>query len=188
MVRLCVDELPAITGFDYCSPEYGFGEIEAIIVSHVSLEGEVTTYPANETDETQWDTLFTVDEVTGLATAYYIPVRGTIGDPEQTVIDTSEKRKAYPPAEYTLEARVDDLHEATYAGLRLLNSKTVRLWFIAGGYIWGGNEGINPATINTSLRIEEGHDSLHNVVVRATWKGSYLPERNTSPNFTDETS
>ncbi len=185
MITKCVDKLPEITGFDYCEPKFKFGEVTQIILSHVYLDG-IDVYPTDESDKDLWSPLFEADsDGDSGQVAYLIPVRGTLGEPDQTEIDASMDRKAYPPAEWTLECRVDDLSDNVYDALRQLKNKAARLWFIAGGNIFGGNQGII-ATMNTFLEIEEGFDTMHNVHLRLMWKAAELPERADAPDFDEE--
>lgn len=180
----CIDELPVITGFDDCNPKFKFGEIEMIILSHVYLEvddSEVDVYPTDESSVDAWD------DILNPGTAFIVPVRGTLTEPDQTEIDASRDRKAYPPAEWTLECRVDDLEDSVYNALRQYRNKGVRLWFIAGGHIFGGRTGII-ATANGHLVIEEGFDTMHNFHLNMNWRSAEVPERNDAPAFDEEES
>ena len=186
----CIDDLPMIPEFDDCNPQFQFGEIDEIIVSHLyredEQENEITPYPTDVSSAAEWELLLEPDAVTGEATAYRIPVRGTLSEPDQTVLDASKNRKAYPPAEWSIESRVDDLSDVVYEALRQLRNKQVRIWFIAGGNIFGGTQGIVPASINAYPVIEEGFDTMHNFHLNATWKSDEIPERAPAPEFDPE--
>lgn len=173
----CEDALPAITGWNHCEPNYKFGEIEAVIISHISLPEGGDVYPTSITSTDDWQALFDAD------VAFLLPTRGTLAAPEQTVLDASGGRKAYPPAEFTIDARIDDLGDNVYASLKQYRNKIVRMWFIAGGGIFGGDTGISPVTVNTSLVIEEGFDTMHNLTMNLVWKAEEIPDRDDAPQF-----
>lgn len=186
----CIDELPAISGFDFCNPNFVFGEIEYIIISHVSKAG-VDVYPGtmagDESDATLWNPLLLQDPVSGEAVAYLLPVRSSLDEPDQTEVEASANRKAFPPAEWQIEARVDDLSDDVYTALRQLRNTQVRMWFIAGGYIFGGQEGIVPVTAHANPVIEEGYDTLHTMNLKLHWKSADIPLRSVAPNLDDLT-
>lgn len=184
----CVDELPVIKGFDDCAPNFRFGEIHEIIISHVYLEDPETpgegldVYPDDISSAASWTPLLEVgsggegDE----QIAYRIPCRAVLSEPDQTEVDASKGRTAYPPAEWEIEARVDDLHEDVYEGLRGMRNKGVRFWFLADKYIYGGPQGI-VATSNSFPVIEEGKDSLHNFHTKLKWNSGIVPASADAP-------
>ena len=171
------DSIPSFgTGFDDCAPKYVFGEIERVFISPLDLpEGEGNPYPADVTDDTDWDALFVA------GTAVNIPVKGSLDEPDRPEIETSLYRKAYPPARYTLTAMVDDIgNEDVYDALREMANIRVRFWFISGGYIFGGATGLQ-SDLNSWLTIEEGEESLHKYALSFAWRAAQGPERADSP-------
>ena len=146
--------------FDFCAPEYGFGEIERVVVADI---GD--------------------DKPTNFETATVIPVRGTLDAPDQSEIETSLYRKAYPPARYELTCTVDDLSDTAYAALQAFHGGECLLWFQAGDYLFGG-EGLR-CSVKTHLTIEEGEDSLHKGGLHFSWRANTMPDREESP-WSDE--
>jgi hypothetical protein len=181
MSNLCADSIPDFSGaFNYCAPNFVFGEIEEIIVAPLELE-EGEPYPADWTDSNDWDEL--LSPLAGDPVAFRIPVRGTIDEPERPEVDASLYRKAYPPQRYTLACSVDDLSDLAFEAMRNLNNVRVRVWFIQGHYMYGMPTGLE-ADITTWLTIEEGEDSMTRYSMNLTWRGTALdaaPQRIWNP-------
>jgi hypothetical protein len=174
----CTDSVPDFTGaFNYCAPAYVFGEIEEVILAPLELTSG-DPYPTNWLDETAWNLLLAPE--VGDPVAHKLPVRGTMDEPDQPEVETSKYRTAYPPATYNVPFSVDDLSDIAYNNLRDMNNKTVRMWIISGGKIFGGATGIT-ADLRTWPTIEEGEDALHRYHVHASWRAALAPERGTSP-------
>lgn len=177
----CAESIPSFAGaFDYCAPNFVFGEIEEMIVAPLDVEGG-DPFPADWLDEDSWDEL--LNPTVGSPIAFRIPVRATIDEPERPEVDASKKRKAYPPQRYTLQGSVDDLSDIAYEAMRSLNNKRLRLWFCQQQYIYGAPEGLL-ADFNAWLTIEEGEDSLTRYSFSATWMGTAAnaaPQRGANP-------
>ena len=174
MSNSCAESVPNFDGvFDFCEPNFVFGEVEEIIIAPLELEtGD--PYPADWSDEDLWDALFDAD------TAHKIPVRGTIDEPDRPEVEASKYRKAYPPKRYTLSGNVDDLSDAAYEAMRQLQNKRVKVWWISGGYLFGLPEGID-ADVDSWHQIEEGEDSMHQYHFSFSWRSKNAPARVKSP-------
>lgn len=146
--------------FNDANPTYGFGEVERVIV--VDLD--------TDKDDVDFETSDNV-----------IPVRGTFDEPEQTEIDTSLYRKAYPPARYTLTCAVDDISDTAYERLRAFHGGRCKMWFQAGAYLFGG-DGIE-CDVKTHLTIDEGEEALQKYHIVFEWRSTDRlgPERENSP-------
>ena len=167
--QCAADTIPSFgAGFDYCAPNYVFGEVTHVIVAPIGVpEGspyQGTPYPEDPSEMGDWEDLIAAD-----IGVQVIPIKGTLDEPERPEIDTSLGRKAYPPPRYTLTGQVDDLPDDVYEGMRNLSNKSVRFWFLSGGYIFGGAQGLR-SDVNTWLTIEEGEESVHKYNVSFTWK------------------
>lgn len=190
----CASEIPSFANaFDDCEPNYVFGEVEWVYISPLSTDadGIENPYPADVSDVDAWLVLFNAD------VAHRIPVKGSIDEPEVPEIETSLYRKAYPPPVYTLNVAVDDLSGprvdpdpdptiGSYEAMRLLNNQYVRMWFISGGYIFGGQTGLR-ASVKTWITIEEGQEALHRYHASFEWRSTNKlgPARNPAPSFMD---
>lgn len=176
----CATTLPDFTdAFDYCAPNFVFGEIEEIIVCQLYDEdGSPLPVGFDWTDKADFEALFTA-VAPDLPLGHRIPVRGTIDEPERPVVESSLYRKAYPPKRYTLTGSVDDLSQIAYDAMGELDNNRVRLWFIQGDYMYGLPEGLE-CDITTWVTIEEGEDSMTKYAFSAAWRGQ-APKRIANP-------
>lgn len=179
MANSCSASVPDFSNaFNYCDPGYVFGEIENIILSPLEVESG-SPFPADWRDTSDWDALLTAP--TGQTPiAHKLPVIGTLGEPDRTDIPTSNYRHAYPPKRYNMTVMVDDLSDEAYENLRHLTNVTVRMWYESGGYLFGGEQGIE-VDVDSFPVIEEGEDSLHKFHVHMTWRAKEAPARTPSP-------
>ena len=179
MANSCTDSLPDFSGaLNYCSPGYVFGEIEEIILTPLEVESG-NPYPTDWRDTSDWDDILTAP--TGSTPiGYKLPVIGSIDEPDRPEINTSLYRIAYPPKRWNLPLMMDDLSDKVYDNLRSMANKTLRMWFISGGYLFGGEQGLI-VDIDTWPVIEEGEDSIHKYHIHATWRDRYSPKRTPSP-------
>jgi hypothetical protein len=177
-INSCAEGIPDFSGaFDQCNPGFVFGEIEEVIISPIETEtGD--PFPTDVEDEDAWDELLA--PLAGDPVAFKIPVRGTIDEPDRPEVEASKYRKAYPPKRYSLQCGVDDLSQKAFDALRLLTNKTVRLWYLSGGYIFGTEIGI-VADVDSWQVIEEGEDAMHRYHLHFTWRSKDAPKRFTSP-------
>lgn len=174
----CAQSMPDLAGaFDYCAPNYVFGEIEEIIIAPLEVESG-DPYPSDITSEAAWDDLLAPDA--GDPIAFKIPVRGTIDEPDRPIIETSLYRKAYPPKTYNLPVNVDDLSDKAFDELLKLTNTRVRMWYISGGYLFGGTFGIEADTDSWPV-IEEGEDAMHRVHIHFSWRTKERIQRVASP-------
>ena len=174
----CADSIPDLDGaFNFCAPNFVFGEIEEIIVAPLETEAG-DPFPSDWSDETAWDALLAPSGSDPVA--FKIPVRGSIDEPDRPEVEASLYRKAYPPKRYTLTSAVDDLTDKTYDGMRDMQNKRIRVWWTSGGYLFGLEEGIE-ADVDSWLTIEEGEDSMHKYHINLTWRSKTAPKRVVSP-------
>jgi hypothetical protein len=177
-INSCAESIPDFTGaFDFCAPNFVFGEVEEVIISPLELESG-DPFPADITSEDDWNELLA--PTVGDAVAFKLPVRGTIDEPDRPEIEASLYRKAWPPKRYNLGVNVDDLSDEAYSNLRELMNKRVRLWYLSGGYIFGFETGIE-ADVDSWQVIEEGEDAMHRYHLHFSWRNKYAPKRWTSP-------
>lgn len=179
MANSCAESIPSfVNAFDFCAPNYAFGEITGIIVAPLELETG-NPYPTDWTDEAAWESLLN-PTAPAVPVAFEIPVRATLDEPDRPTVEASKYRKAYPPKRYTINASVDDLSDLAYTALTQLVNKRVRFWFLSGGYIFGSPIGVEADT-DSWLVIEEGEDALHKYNIELTWRSQNPPQRAVSP-------
>ena len=182
MSQTCASSIPDFCGaFDYCAPNFVFGEIEEIIIAQLYTEsGDPFPVGWDWEVEASWDTFLSgCDDDATETIAFRIPVRGTIDEPERPEVEASLYRKAFPPKRYTLSGSVDDLSQAAYDAMNELDGNRVRLWFRQGDYLFGSSTGLE-ADFTTWYTVEEGEDSMSRFAFNATWRGD-AAERIYSP-------
>ena len=183
MSQTCASSIPDFSGaFDYCAPNFVFGEIEEIIIAQLFTEdGDPFPEDWDWTDPDKWDEFLGVGAPADAdpPIAFRIPVRGTIDEPERPEVEASLYRKAYPPKRYTLAGSVDDLSQQSYDAMNELDNNRVRLWFRQGNYLFGLPHGLE-TDITTWYTVEEGEDSMSRMQFNATWRGT-APARIYSP-------
>jgi hypothetical protein len=181
MSQTCASSIPDFCGaFDYCAPNFVFGEIEEIIIAQLFTEdGDPFPEAWDWEDVASWDTFLACDQDGVSNIAFRIPVRGTIDEPERPEVEASLYRKAFPPKRYTLSGSVDDLSQQAYDAMNELDGKRVRLWFRQGDYLFGSSTGLE-ADFTTWYVVEEGEDSMSRMAFNATWRGQ-APARIYSP-------
>ncbi len=170
----CNSILPS-AHYDFCKPTLAFGEVEMIYLA----AGNAQCF----TDwglPTEWlarisDTLTGIDNIRRFA---------VIGDQPEGANDEimiSLGRKVYTPKTFTLNLEIEDVDTLNYDFMRYLEcNETVKLWYKAGNYLFGGNCGLD-VQIKANYRIERGRKTLHKITIVPTWENDFSPERVTSP-------
>ena len=168
--------LPAVTA-DFCSPDINFGEIDKIYFTN---DGAPLT---DWNDLAEWNTrLDNADVTPDNDKIRFLHVIGDKPAPEKPVIEFSQGRKTYPDPDHTINIRVDETGADNYALLLFLEQNAgqqLRMWYQAGKYLYGGNEGIL-ANLNLDDIIPESDEELNTFAGTITWEGGH-PERIANP-------
>jgi hypothetical protein len=91
------------------------------------------------------------------------------------------RRKVTGPKKHSINIKVDETGELNYEFLRQLECGGVFLiWYQAGKYLYGGNEGIQ-ATIALDDVIPEGTQELNTFTGTVEWEAKHHPERVLNP-------
>jgi hypothetical protein len=110
-------------------------------------------------------------------------VIGSVAEPEQNEISISANRFAYSLPEFTVEFSIDDTASTdNYAFMQTLianNGGIYALWLEGGGYLYGGNDGVE-ATIKLSYEVPEDNNDIVRMRGTAKWKGAF-PARIATP-------
>lgn len=168
--------LPAVKA-DFCAPDLNFGQIDKIYLGN---EGQPLT---DWTDLTEWNNRLDNEDVT--ADNDKIRMLHVIGDkplPERNSVDFSQGRKAYTTPTHTVNIKVDETHDDNYAFVQWLDAnvgQTIKVWYQAGKYLYGGNEGIS-ATVVLGDVIPESDEELNTFEGSVEWKGDH-PARTANP-------
>ena len=172
----CASDVPALD-FDFCDPAVSFGEIERIFVAPYD------TTPFTDVESlAEWTARLDNTTLADPDLIRYMDVSADLPKGEREKIQISRSREISTPAKFTINVTVDDLSDLNYEFMRTTYCNTLqRFWFLAGNYIYGGNEGI-PAIMELDLVIERGgKKSLNKFDGTVTWEHEFPPERNDSP-------
>ena len=169
------NDLPAVEA-DFCNPDINFGQIDRIFFNN---EGNPML---DWTDVMEWNTRL---DNTTLADATKIRWLHVIGDkpaPEKTTLDFSQGRQINTEKTHTVNVIVDETGPLNYALVQWLEdnaSQNVRMWYSAGKYLYGGNEGIS-VKLELDDIIPQSDEELNTFNGTATWKGGH-PARIVNP-------
>lgn len=176
MPEICTPvALPAVKA-DFCAPNLNFGEIDRVYLGN----------PGNPF--TDWSLLAEWDarlDNADIADATKIRMLHVIGDKpagEKTKIDFSQGRSVYTEGKHSINIKVDETGDENYELIIWLEEnagQTVSLWYQAGKYIYGGNDGIS-ASLTLDDIIPESDEELNTFNGAATWEGNH-PERIPNP-------
>lgn len=179
MSVVCTAILPTASA-DYCSPNVHFGQIERIFFTR---PGDGLT---DVSSLSEWNTRLDQDDALPspptLAKIRYLYVIGDLPEADQTEIEISGKRKVYNVPEHTINFSVDDTDDTNLALALAVQQNGVGIfqtWFLAGGRLYGGNDGIE-TNMKINLVIPESKDEVQKLVGTMTWEG-YVPQAVDSP-------
>lgn len=170
----CTGILPDLD-FNYCSPVNAFGEITHIFLA--AYDAECFT---DITSLAEW--LARLDNTTSDPDAIrFMHVKADKPVGERDTIETSLGRKVKSPGSYTINIEVDDVSDLNHEFMRTTScSTTMKMWYAAGGYLWGGVCGVN-AIVTLDYQIERGTKAIHKIIGTATWEAEFAPERIVNP-------
>ena len=172
--------LPALE-FDECAPEIRYGEIGTIYFTRATAADVLT----DATDDAEWTTRISNTAAipgSGAAPIRQLTVIGQMPKPTRTETKISGGRKVNSAAERTITFKVDELsldNLAAAAAVDAAGAVTWKTWFVAGGLLWGGNNGFN-AQITLDPIIPEGSTEIMYIEGTLTWTGTQ-PETIVSP-------
>lgn len=171
----CSDSVPVVD-FDYCAPDLNYGQIDKIYVAAYNAASFTDWSSLAEWTARISETSTNIDAIRELT------VIGSKPAPEREIIDLSGDREARPPAIHTLEVRIDETGEDNYEFLRTLECNIyVKVWYSAGKYLYGGNDGILVKSIYFDDIIPENSRELNTFNGMVRWENQYHPERINNP-------
>ncbi len=170
------EELPEIES-NICNPTLDFSEVDHIYLTQ--LGNPLTSV----TDAAEWaarldDSLGDPADPSHIRT---IPCKGAYPEPETNEVEIDQGRTVQGNSKHTVSYKVFDLPDKMYEFMRkTFCGNTWLAWFSAGGYIYGGNSGIQ---VNVSMKpsITEGVDEPNTLVGTMKWKAKFPPERSANP-------
>lgn len=167
--------LPVVKA-DFCAPNINFGEVDKIYLGN---QGNPFT---DWTQLAEWTTRIDNDDAATVTAIKELHVIGDKPATEKNKVDFSQNRSVYTSPKHTLNIRIDETGDENYALLQWLETnagQTVSLWYQAGKYLYGGNDGI-PAILTLDDIIPESSEELNTFNGAATWEGNH-PERIVNP-------
>ena len=173
----CTSSLPNITA-DLCNPDINFGQIDKIYMCQTGNPFDDVSAPW--TDKANWDAR--IDNAGTLAgDIHYLHVLGEKPAPETNKVEISLRRKVQSPKKHSINFKVDETGDLNYEFLRKLECGGVFLvWYQAGKYLYGGNEGI-AATISLDDVIPESSQDVNQFVGAIEWEDQFHPDRIVNP-------
>ena len=176
MAETCVPvNLPKVKA-DFCAPDLNFGQVTDIWLGY-------DTNPFDDwTDLEEWTTRVDNATLADLTKIRHLHVIGDKPAAERTKIDFSQNRSTYTVPNHTVNVRVDETHDDNYALVQWLDAhagQTIRVWYAAGKYIYGGNEGV-PANLGLNDVIPESDEELNVFQGAITWQANH-PDRILNP-------
>jgi len=93
----------------------------------------------------------------------HLVVRGSVGDPEETIYNGPKGARIITKRRYTVEAEIAMTDNKIYDFLRQLQcgEDNFVFWYgTQGGYLFGGSTGISPALINARLPKNGGDEDV----------------------------
>jgi len=167
--------LPAVKA-DFCAPVIAFGEIDMIYLANA---GNPFT---DWTDITEWNNRLDNVDVVDATKVRSLHVIGDKPAPERTKVEFSQGRSAYTAPKHTVNAKVDEVSDENYALAKFLEDnpgQNYLIWYSAGGYLFGGNAGIDASFVLDHI-IPESKTELQTLTGKIEWEGGH-PERQVNP-------
>lgn len=174
----CTTEL-AETNFNECAPAINLSEIVRIFIALASATPFTDVAQASEWTTRLSQTATDVDAIRALT---------VIADkPAGTAVtrDISGGRTYIIGKDHTLNVSIDDTSDENYEFIRKLEcGGKFKIWYeTAGGYLYGGNEGIPTKSVNFDDVLNRGADEIETFEGTITWRAKFHPERVKSPIF-----
>lgn len=167
--------LPIVTA-DFCAPDINFGEVDKIFLGN----------PGNPftdwTDLAEWTARLDNADIVDAATIRTLHIIGDKPAPEKNKVDFSQGRSVYTDPKHTLNISIDETGDDNYALIQFLEDnagQTLQMWYQAGKYLYGGNEGI-AAVLTLDDIIPGSTEELNTFKGVASWEGSH-PDRILNP-------
>jgi len=171
------DSVVPIFDFDECAPIVDVSEVNKIYLATVghpcvdwtSLEDGIEARIDNDGVD--------VEDIRELW------VSGELPEPEKNIIEIDNDREVSSPMSFNLTAEVFDNGEDSinYDALRWLQCGGRQLmWYAAGDYLYGGNDGIECDIIADHI-ITKGQKEINKIQLIIKWDAKHSPERIANP-------
>lgn len=168
-------ELPVVEA-DFCTPNINYGQVDEV---YIGVDGNPFT---DWNLLTEWNARKDNDDTTDATKLRYLHVVGDKPAPEKTELKISKKRKVNTEKKHTINIKVDETGDKNYNLVKWLEENVgaeLRVWYSAGKYLYGGNEGVQ-ATIDLDDVIPESDEELNTFIGAIKFEGGH-PERILNP-------
>jgi len=167
--------IPPDFSFDDCSPDVNHGQIDRIYIASDGAAAFIDWTLLPEWTARLDNTTLDIEKIRFL---------NVIGDKPVAEFDQKEisrKRKIILDKTHTIAFSIDETSAINYEALREIEcGGNFKLWFQAGKYLYGGNDGID-AFITENDMIPRERKELNTFEGVATWENKFHPERCTNP-------
>ena len=171
----CSSLVPEVS-FNICAPNVNYGEIDFLYIGARDAGGLV-----DWTSLAEWLTRISNTSVAADAIRQ-IGVIGSKPAPTRESIEISGNRKVWSPATHTIAIAIDETNDENYEFLRTLECNGFyKMWYSAGKYLYGGNDGIDVDQMFLDDIIPESRKELDKFIGAAEWEAQFHPERILNP-------
>lgn len=157
-----------------CAPESNDGEIKYVYISDADFTNMTTA---------EFQSRLLNDGSAGSITK--IPVRGTLGEPDQNEVEMEGGVIQYGTRQFVLEMeKFDDSDESFDAHRKLQCDKPVKMWYGNDKFLHGSPSDVKVgiSTVIRSNRLYDGPDARVRYTMSASWKSQYDPSRTLNPD------
>jgi len=161
--------------YDFCGPNYDFGQITKLYVAKQSAASFTDV-----SDLSEWLARLS-DDGTADDDIRTLNVIGSKEAPDSSEIQISLKRTIRTPKKHTVSVKIEETNLTNYEFMRAMDcGGTYKVWYESGKYLYGGTEGID-AQILMHLLIPESTDELKVFEGMIKWEDKYEPEACLNP-------
>ena len=171
----CNNDVPAIN-MDECNPSVDFSEVDKLYMTAAPDGCGLSDW----TSAAEWATR--IDNA-GVAICDIREwwVSGELPEPERNITPIDNEREVSSPMTFGLNLQVFDLDTDTYDALRILQcGLKVRIWYSAGGYMYGSTDGIEASVIASHI-VTKGSKEVNYGQLLIKWEADHNPERIDNP-------
>ena len=168
--------LPPVA-FNYCAPDIRPGQITKILITRDTSADVMTS----ASDLAEWNTRINASSVipgSGAAPIRELTVVASLAAPDVTEQDISGGRKYRGKPEHKIAYKIDELSLGNINDLmhdyQVAGAATVKMWFVSGGLLFGGNTGIS-ASVSSHLVIPEDINAVSTIEGEFSFK-DYFPD------------
>jgi hypothetical protein len=171
----CTSKAPVFS-FSDCDPDVNHGQIDRIYI--MALGGSSF---ANYAALAEWAARLDNTDIASLDKIRYLNVIGEKPEAAGDEKEISRKRKIIMDKTHTINFDIDETSRTNNDALRQIEcGGNFKIWYQAGKYLWGGNDGIE-AFVKLNDMIPRDRKELELFKGIATWENQFSPESCVNP-------